>query len=95
MADCADFADTAALVAGLDLVIGVDTAVIHLAGAIGKPVWMLNRFDSCWRWLREGETSPWYPAMHIYRQPSPGAWAEVVEAVSSDLSLTTATRGCG
>ncbi len=95
MEECADFADSAALVAGLDLVIGVDTAVIHLAGAIGKPVWMLNRFDSCWRWLREGETSPWYPAMRIYRQPSPGAWAEVMEAVSSDLSVTTATRGCG
>jgi len=95
MAECGDFADTAALIAGLDLVIGVDTAVIHLAGALGKPVWLLNRFDSCWRWLREGEASPWYPAMRIYRQPSPGAWDAVVEAVSSDLSVTTATKGCG
>jgi Flp pilus assembly protein TadD len=85
MAHCEDFADTAALIAGLDLVIGVDTAVIHLAAAIGKPVWLLNRFDSCWRWLREGDTSHWYPALRIFRQPSPGAWGPVVEAVTAEL----------
>jgi Flp pilus assembly protein TadD len=87
MGDCRDFADTAALVAGLDLVIGVDTAVIHLAAALGKPVWLLNRFDSCWRWLREGETTPWYPAMRLFRQPSPGAWGPVVERVVDALTL--------
>jgi Flp pilus assembly protein TadD len=105
MAQCADFADTAALIAGLDLVIGVDTAVIHLAAAIGKPVWLLNRFDSCWRWLRAGETTPWYPAMRIFRQPRPGAWEPVIQAVAQELkdviplragSLDpAATAGCG
>jgi Flp pilus assembly protein TadD len=90
MDDCQDFADTAALVSGLDLVIGVDTAVIHLAAAIGRPVWLLNRFDSCWRWLREGETSHWYPALRIFRQPTPGAWAPVVEAVTGELRQTIA-----
>jgi len=91
MAECEDFADTAAVVAGLDLVIGVDTAVIHLAAAIGKPVWLLNRFDSCWRWLREGDTSHWYPALRLFRQPTPGAWAPVVEAVTAELGRITAT----
>ncbi len=91
MAECHDFADTAALIAGLDLVIGVDTAVIHLAAAIGKPVWLLNRFDSCWRWLREGDTSHWYPALRLFRQPSPGAWRPVVEAVAAELGRITAT----
>lgn len=95
MAECGDFADTAALVAGLDLVIGVDTAVIHLAAAIGKPVWLLNRFDSCWRWLREGGTTPWYPAMRIFRQPRPGAWEPVVEAVAAELRRAAATADCG
>jgi hypothetical protein len=95
MAECGDFADTAALAVGLDLVIGVDTAVIHLAAAIGKPVWLLNRFDSCWRWLRTGETTPWYPDMRIFRQPRPGAWEPVVEAVAEELKRAAATADCG
>ena len=57
MDKCDDFADTAALVANLDLIISVDTAVAHLAGALGKPVWLLNRFDSCWRWLQTAKTA--------------------------------------
>jgi tetratricopeptide (TPR) repeat protein len=73
-----DFADTAALIAALDLVIGVDTAVIHLAGALGKPVWMLNRFDTDWRWLLDRGDSPWYPSMRIFRQPAPGDWDGVL-----------------
>ena len=60
MDGCNDFADTAALIANLDLVITVDTAVAHLAGALGKPVWLMNRFDSCWRWPRRRDTTPWY-----------------------------------
>ena len=64
-----DFADTAALAECLDLVISVDTAVAHLAGALGKPVWVLNRFDTCWRWLVGREDSPWYPTMRLFRQP--------------------------
>src|SRR5262249_2443052 len=65
-----DFADPAALVAGLDLVITVDTAVAHLAGALGRPVWILNRFDACWRWLHDREDSPWYPTARLFRQSS-------------------------
>mgnify|MGYP001309132679 CR=1 FL=1 len=62
-----DMADTAALIENLDLVISVDTSVVHLAGALGKPVWLLSRWDGCWRWGDEGETSPWYPTMRIFR----------------------------
>ena len=58
-----DFADTAALVETLDLVISVDTSVVHLAAALGKPVWVLNRFDTCWRWLLNRDDSPWYPTL--------------------------------
>jgi hypothetical protein len=82
-----DFADTAALVAALDLVITVDTAVVHLAGALGRPVWMLNRFDSCWRWLRGRADSPWYPSLRIFRQQAPGEWGAVVEAVRKEAVL--------
>ena len=80
-----DFADTAALVATLDLVIGVDTAVVHLAGALGKPVWLLNRFDTCWRWQRERDDSPWYPTLRQFRQPGPGDWDCVIVGVRNAL----------
>ena len=83
--ECGDFADTAALVANLDLVISVDTAVAHLAGALGKPIWMLNRFDSCWRWLQTREDSPWYPTLRLFRQPFPGDWKSVVSVVRNEL----------
>jgi tetratricopeptide (TPR) repeat protein len=77
-----DFADTAALIATLDLVIAVDTAVVHLAGAMGKPVWIMNRYASCWRWLRDGRAdSPWYPSVRLFRQPSLEDWASVVRDV--------------
>jgi Flp pilus assembly protein TadD len=76
-----DWADTASFIAGLDLVIAVDTAVAHLAGALGKPVWMLNRFDACWRWLRDREDTPWYPSMRLFRQQSRGDWAGVIGRV--------------
>jgi hypothetical protein len=85
MAEMTDFADTAALVANLDLVISVDTAIAHLAGAMGKPVWLLNRFDTDWRWLSEGEETPWYPTMRIFRQGSPGDWAGVIDAAARAL----------
>jgi tetratricopeptide (TPR) repeat protein len=80
-----DFADTAALIANLDLVISVDTAVAHLAGALGKPVWLLDRHDACWRWLIGRGDSPWYPSLRIYRQPQPGDWDSVVARVADDL----------
>ncbi|HWK47915.1 MAG TPA: tetratricopeptide repeat-containing glycosyltransferase family protein [Stellaceae bacterium] len=76
-----DFADTAALIEGLDLVIGVDTAVIHLAGALGKPIWLLNRFDTCWRWLLGRDDSPWYPSLRQFRQPRMGDWTSVLADV--------------
>ena len=84
-ADLRDFADTAALIDGLDLVISVDTAVAHLAGALGKPVWLLNRFDACWRWLQNRNDSPWYPTLRQFRQPSPGDWTSVIQAVRDAL----------
>lgn len=80
-----DFADTAALVAALDLVISVDTAAAHLAGALGRPVWVLNRFDACWRWLRDRADSPWYPSARLFRQPAPGAWQKVIGKLAAAL----------
>jgi tetratricopeptide (TPR) repeat protein len=79
--DLGDFADTAALVENLDLLITVDTAMAHLAGALGKPVWLMNRYDTCWRWLLHRTDSPWYPNMRLFRQPTLGNWAAVVEDV--------------
>ena len=76
-----DFAETAALVSGLDLVISVDTAVAHLAGAMGKPVWILHRFDACWRWLRGRDDSPWYPTARLFRQSTPGDWCGPIHAL--------------
>jgi tetratricopeptide (TPR) repeat protein len=84
-AELADFADTAALIEALDLVIGVDTAVMHLAGALGKPVWLLNRFDTCWRWLLDRDDSPWYPSLRQFRQERPGDWAGVMARVTAAL----------
>ena len=83
--DLSDFADTAAVVAALDLVITVDTAVAHLAGAMGRPVWVLLPFAPDWRWLLGREDSPWYPTMRLFRQESPGAWGAVIEWVAGEL----------
>jgi tetratricopeptide (TPR) repeat protein len=80
-----DFSDTAALIANLDLVISVDTAVAHLAAALGKPVWMMNRFDPCWRWLAGRRDSPWYPRLRIYQQTAPDDWGVVVSEIARDL----------
>ena len=76
--DLHDFADTAALIENLDLVISVDTSVVHLAGALGKPVWLLNRFDTCWRWLQNRDDSPWYPSLRQFRQSTSGDWPSVI-----------------
>jgi tetratricopeptide (TPR) repeat protein len=78
MAECDDLLDTAALVGELDLVISVDTAVAHLAGALGKRVWLLNRYESEWRWLAGREDSPWNPTMTIFRQHARGDWGAAV-----------------
>jgi Flp pilus assembly protein TadD len=84
--ELADFADTAALVEALDLVITVDTAVAHLAGALGKETWLLNRADGCWRWLSRRGDSPWYPSMRLFRQKRPMQWRPVVSIVAEALS---------
>ena len=81
----ADWADTAGLIMGLDLVITVDTAVAHLAGALGRPVWMLSRFDACWRWFLDREDTPWYPSMRLFRQTRRGDWGGVVDRVRTAL----------
>ncbi|KML62610.1 hypothetical protein VL15_01895 [Burkholderia cepacia] len=90
MHEVTDFADTAALIDTLDLVISVDTAVAHLAAAMGKRVWLLNRYAGCWRWLRNRDDSPWYPGMRIFTQTTRGNWTEVIERVLSELELNAA-----
>jgi hypothetical protein len=91
-----DFADTAAAIAALDAVISVDTAVAHLAGAMGKPLFLLLPFAADFRWLRERQDSPWYPAARLYRQPAFGDWLSVIDTLRQDLTraefLSTARR---
>lgn len=101
-ADLADFADTAALVSNLDLIISVDTAVAHLAGALAKPVWTLLPCVPDWRWMLERDDSPWYPTMKLFRQTIPGDWASVIRSVAEELTacacrqrnLLPASQGC-
>lgn len=83
--DLHSFSDTATLVECLDLVISVDTSVVHLVGGLGRPIWMMSRFDSCWRWLKDRGDSPWYPSMRIFRQPTAGAWDAVIANVDHAL----------
>jgi Tfp pilus assembly protein PilF len=90
MAQCTDLQDTGALIQGLDLVIAVDTAVAHLAGALGKPVWLLNRFAGDWRWGLEGEATPWYPSTRVFRQAVPGRWDDVIGCMTAELSALSA-----
>ena len=83
--DLNDFSDTAALVAQMDLVISVDTSVAHLAGALGKPVWILLPFVPDYRWLMEREDSPWYPTARLFQQPQIGDWTSVISTVATEL----------
>lgn len=85
-----DFADTAAAVAALDLVIAVDTSVAHLAGALGHPVWMLTPYALDWRWLRDREDSPWYPTMRLFRQRSPREWDDPLMRLTAALAVLAA-----
>jgi len=87
----ADFVDTAALISNLDAVISIDSAVAHLAGALGKPVWLLLPFAPDWRWMQEREDSPWYPTMLLFRQAKPGDWEEVMERVATQLGTIVST----
>ena len=88
-----DFADTAAIIANLDVVITVDTSVAHLAGAMGKPVFLLDRYDNCWRWQHGRADTPWYPTMTIFRQQRPGDWPSVMQRVAASLSAMITFRG--
>jgi tetratricopeptide (TPR) repeat protein len=83
--DLKSFDDTAALIANLDLVIAVDTSTMHLAAGMGKEVWLLNRFDTCYRWFLNRSDSPWYPTVTIFRQPKLGDWDSVIEEVKNKL----------
>lgn len=80
-----NFADTAAALSHLDLVVSVDTSIVHLAGSLGRPVWTLLPFIPDWRWLMEREDSPWYPSMRLFRQQARGDWNGVIESVCSAL----------
>jgi Tfp pilus assembly protein PilF len=91
-AELNDFADTAGLIMNLDVVISVDTSTAHLAGALGKPTWILNRYDTCWRWLLEREDSPWYGSVKLYRQAADRDWKPVLEKVAGDLRARAAHR---
>jgi len=85
----ADFQDTADIIAGLDLVISVDTSVAHLAGAMGKPVWVLVAAHAIdWHWLRDRSDSPWYASARVFRQAAPGDWASVVDRVVDQVGAT-------
>lgn len=81
----AGFADTAAIIENLDLIISIDTSVAHLAGAIGKPVWLLVSYIPDWRWMLERSDSPWYPTMKLFRQSKLGDWDSVFEEVIREL----------
>lgn len=87
-----DFADTAAFVEQLDLVVTVDTSVCHLAGGLGKPVWVLSRYDACWRWLGHRADSPWYPTMRLFHQDEPGAWDAPISRLAASLAELAGRR---
>jgi ADP-heptose:LPS heptosyltransferase len=89
--ELSDFSDTAALVDNLDLIVTVDTSTAHLAGAMGKRVWILNRFDSDWRYPPDSSETPWYPTAKIYRQTRANNWDDVIERVRHDLMSLEST----
>jgi ADP-heptose:LPS heptosyltransferase len=85
-----DFSDTAALIANLDLIIAVDTAVAHLAAALGKPVWLLLPASPDFRWLLDRDKSPWYPTMRLFRQKTLGDWSDVIQDALQALRIEVA-----
>jgi ADP-heptose:LPS heptosyltransferase len=87
-----DFADSAALIDQLDLIVSIDTAVAQLAGALGKPVWTLLNCAPDWRWLMKREESPWYPTARLFRQETPGKWQPVITRVADELTRWTKSR---
>jgi hypothetical protein len=93
MVETDDIADAAATIAGLDLVISVDTMVAHLAGALAVPTWLVLHYAADWRWLLDRDDSPWYPSMRLFRQERPGEWVPVMAAIASALRILAAARG--
>jgi len=89
-----DFADTAAAVENLDLIISVDTSVLHLAGAMGKPTWALQCFAPDWRWMLDRDDSPWYPTMRLFRQQKLGNWDDVFHRLAEQLQMLVAEYVC-
>lgn len=87
-----DFAETAAAMERLDLILSVDTATAHLAGALGRPAWTLLAFAGEWRWMQGRSDTPWYPGMRLYRQPAPGDWTRLAEGVARDLAALAEAR---
>jgi hypothetical protein len=87
-----DFADTAAIMNSLDLIISVDTAVVHLAGALGRPCWILVPLVPDWRWQFDRTDSPWYPGVRLFRQSRGGDWAGVVGRIAGELETLLATK---
>jgi hypothetical protein len=85
-----DFSDTAAAVGALDLIVSVDTSVAHLAGALGRPTWVLLPYALDWRWLRDREDSPWYPTMRLFRQRKAGEWDTVLHRLPAELARVAA-----
>jgi tetratricopeptide (TPR) repeat protein len=90
--NASDFADTAEIVAGLDLVITVDTAIAHLAASMGKPVWVLLGSVPEWRWALAGETTPWYPSMRLFRAQERGGWTKLMKQIATELERCVARR---
>jgi Flp pilus assembly protein TadD len=87
-----DFAETAGAILNLDLVIAVDTSVVHLAGALGRPAWIMLPFSPDWRWMLDRDDSPWYPSLRLYRQPELGDWDSVIARVAADLARLVASH---
>ena len=89
-----DFQDTAEAVSCLDLVITVDTSIAHLAGALGKPVWVLLPFAPDWRWMLESDGSPWYQSMRLFRQQQLGEWSYPFQRISEALEVLSTKKQC-
>ena len=84
--------EAAAALLAMDLVMTVDGMMAHLAGALGRPVWVLLKHEADWRWMDDRADSPWYPTMRLFRQPAPGAWAPVIGQVAAELGMLAGQR---